>query len=109
MAGLYKETEDEIQNRLALINPNRCVPFFMNKKSLGIIKRKKLFTDTVPVNKKYLTGTAVGACAHVRVLAWKSWSNRTNSRPEACDTGAPGAGAKLLAPRKRKRESERSE
>ena len=38
-----------------------------------------------------------------------SWSNRSNSKTEACDSGAPGAGAKLLAPRKRKRASERSE
>ena len=31
------------------------------------------------------------------VLAWESWSNRTNSKPEACDTGAPGAGAKRVS------------
>ena len=31
--------------------------------------RKRLVTGTVPVNKKYLTGT-VDACAHGGVLAW---------------------------------------
>ena len=38
------------------------------------------------------------------MLAWESWSNRTNSKSEACDIGAPGApgaGAKFLGPRQR--------
>ena len=72
---------------------------------------EEVIDRSTPVNSSLLTGSLcnVGACAHGGVLAWESWSNRTNSKPEACDTGAPGAGAKLLGPRKRDRAKRVSE
>ena len=75
------------------------------------IYKEEVIDRSTPVNNSLLTGSLynVGACAHGGVLAWEFWSNKTNSKPEACDTGAPGAGAKLLVPRKRKRASEASE
>ena len=87
-------------------------PVMMMMKNIGpIIFLEEVIDRSTPVNNSLLTGSLynVGACTHGGVLAWESWSNRTNSKPKAYDTGAPGAGAKLLTPRNWKRASERSD